>query len=818
MSISSKAYVVNDMAARKMRSRAPHVLGAAWCAVLLNVAGYEAKAAEHTSRPSKQATRQPDTTSTAIAGKEPSGTHGRTKTTKTAGRALVGGSETLSVRGRSRNERRLQELQKTPVSASLLTAQTLERLGVQNTRQLARLTPNLYIPNSMPGYSVNNYFIRGIGEIDPQGEPSVGTYIDGVYLTRNMGTMQELLDVGDIQIDRGPVVFSGHQSEGGAVRINTLVPTNTRHVAIQTGYGTYNEYQVGVAASGALIRDKVYGSIAFGRHARDSIDHNYTVNKGTNDIDYTQARGKLRFTPNEDWDITLAFDGTVDGSTNRGVGNLLNPYIYGNYNRIYPKNNYSEAGFTANIRYTLSSHLSLHSTTGIRGYDDKGMYDNFGDYYSRATQNLNYRNRAYSEDIHLHGDYGKVSFNTGAYFLYEAWLTQRWANNAQGTLATNTAPDVLTIPVFGNINQLNRNWAVYGDATYHITPTLTFTAGLRFNWESHSNSETLSYLGPASSKYVATPTEALAALNWGAPTGLAWQADASTSYVQLLPKGVLSWQALPNLMTYVSISQGGKSGGFDFRAQTPSATGALQATTPYRPETVTTYEIGVKADPVPGRVRFNGAIFWNQFDDIQLTVPNALTGLTQRYNAGNGHSAGAEIETSIKITKDLDLHYTASYLYAVLDSYSGTRQQVTLASGQVYNTTPYAGAALPYSPRFQTMGALTYHIPLNLPGRFEIGADVSFQTAAYTSSAINPQTRIAPQTYINAMASWSSPDRRWSVQATGRNLLDHRYIQSESLGLMKETTKTGATVYAPYYEGVYFADPRTIFVSAKYSF
>jgi iron complex outermembrane receptor protein len=116
------------------------------------------------------------------------------------------------------------------------------------------------------------------------------------------------------------------------------------------------------------------------------------------------------------------------------------------------------------------------------------------------------------------------------------------------------------------------------------------------------------------------------------------------------------------------------------------------------------------------------------------------------------------------------------------------------------------------------MGSLTYHIPLNLRGRFEIGADVSFQTAAYTSSAINPQTRILPQTYINAMASWISPDRRWSVQATGRNLLDRRYIQSESLGLMKETTKSGATVYAPYCEAAYFADPRTIFVSAKYSF
>lgn len=155
-----------------------------------------------------------------------------------------GVGESFSIHGQSHATRRAAALQKTPQSASLLTASQLERLGVQNTKQLARLTPNLYIPNNMPGYSVLNYFIRGIGEIDPQGEPSVGTYLDGVYLPRNMGNMQELLDVADIEVDRGPVVFSGHQSEGGAVRINTLVPTSQRRFVVQTGYGTYNEYQM----------------------------------------------------------------------------------------------------------------------------------------------------------------------------------------------------------------------------------------------------------------------------------------------------------------------------------------------------------------------------------------------------------------------------------------------------------------------------------------------------------------------------------------------------------------------------------------------
>jgi iron complex outermembrane recepter protein len=806
MSASNKSFLLKTASAGAISTRAPDLMGAACCAIFLAVAGHEAKAASQNTPSHNHDAHHVRATHSIAPGRLQGGRQaGGTRTRPVNSvRAKAGRAEVLAVTGQSRSARRTQEVQKTPASLSLLTGQALERMGIQNTRQLARLTPNLYVPNSMPGYSVNNYFIRGIGEIDPQGEPSVGTYIDGVYLPRNMGTMQELLDVGDIEIDRGPVVFSGHQSEGGGVRINTLTPTNQRHVALQTGYGTYNEYQLGAAASGAIVRDKVYASIAFGRHSRGSIDHNYVVDKGTNNIDYTQARGKLRFTPTDDLDISLAFDGTSDGSTNRGVGNLLNPYIYGNYNRVYPKNNYSEAGFTGNVHYTISPHLSLYSITGIRGYDDRGMYDNYGDYYSRASQNLYYRDRMYSQELRLHGDYGKISFDTGAYFMYENWFTQRWANNAS---SFNTAPNVLTTPVYAVINQINRNWAVYGDATYRITPKLSFTAGLRFNWEGHSNSESLSFLEPGS--HLATPTAALAALNWGAPTSLAWQGGGNASWVQLLPKGVLNWQALPNLMTYVSISQGGKSGGFDFRAQTPTALGRLQATTPFQPEIVTTYEVGLKTDPVPGRVRFNASLFWNQFDNVQLTVPDPSNGLTHRFNAGTGHSAGAEVETSVQITKDLDLHYTASYLYSVLDTFKGAVSRTTLADGQIYNNTPYAGAPLPYSPRFQTMGSLTYHIPVKLPGRFEIGADVSYQAAAYISSAINPQTRIPPQTYVNAMASWTSPDKQWVVQANGRNLLNKRYLQSETM------VQSGGV---PVYEGAYFADPRTIFVSAKYSF
>ncbi|MCQ9156665.1 TonB-dependent receptor [Acidomonas methanolica] len=727
-------------------------------------------------------------------------------------------AETLSVTGVSHDRKLRHQALETPSSVSVLSAVTLRNLGVTNVRELAGLTPNLYEPRATIGFAVTNYFIRGIGELDPQGEPSVGTYVDGVYLPRNLGTMQELLDVADVQIDRGPVGFTaGHQAEGGAVRINSIVPTNTARLHVLAGYGTYNEYRLALAASGALVRDKVYASLAVDRHGRDGFDHNYTLDSSENNIDYTQARGKLRFTPNDRWDIQIAFDGTVDGSTNRGYGTLLNAYRYGLHSNIYPKNNYSEAGVTANVDYILNPHLRIHSVSAVRGYDDTGFYDNYGSYFIQRSQLLYYRDRAYSEDLSLRGEYGKLHFTTGAFFMYEDWFTNRRANNTYGSwYPDGTAAELQKYqPVQAVIDQLTRIWAVYGQVEYAITPALKATVALRFNYESHSNAETLNYLASGPGHVVGWP-EDLNTLYSAQPGASAWpgKASAQASWYQILPKGALRWQATPNVAPYVSISQGSKSGGFDYRAQSPGAANMRQALLPYKPEMVTTFEIGVKTLSFARRLELTGALFYNKFNNIQLTTYDATTALSHRFNAGNGHSAGAETEATVHLTPDWDIRATASYLYARLDSFKGVyRPPIRLSDGSTYSNTPHAGATLPYSPRAQVSAASSYRFRLpRVPGRFRIGADVSFQSSLFLDGNENAQTRLPSQTYLNAIASWTSPDTRWVVTANGRNLIDRRFPQS--LSYILGPAQGG--VYSPSGYAAAYANPRTIFVSVEY--
>jgi iron complex outermembrane receptor protein len=541
---------------------------------------------------------------------------------------------------------------------------------------------------------------------------------------------------------------------------------------------------------------------------RDGLDRNYTLDALENDIDYTQARGKLRFTPNDRLDITLAVDGTSDGSTNRGYGNLLNPYRTGLFSSVYPKNNYSELGFTGTIDDRLTDHLTLHAVTGLRGYDDTGYYDNTGDVYARTSQLLHYRDRAYSEDAHLTGQWSRLSLTAGAYFMYEDWYTARRANNIFGT-PTNVPASIRLQPVQALIDQQTQNWAIYGLAQYRITSTLTASAGLRWNWEQHSNSETLSSLGPVAG-YTTGAGNDLNALFNAPPGAVDWRASARQSWSQLLPKGSLEWRLLPRLMPYATISQGGKSAGYDYRAQTPTAAGRQQALLPYGPETVTTYELGAKTEPLAQRLTINGALFYNSFDNLQITTLDPSSGLSRRYNAGNAHSLGAELETSWHVTHDWQVDATGSYLYGELDSFKGVFSRSVYPTGLALNNTPHAGERLPYAPRFQADLSTSYTLPriAGLPGRLRVAGDVSFQSPVFLDALDNSQTRLPDQTYLNALLSWSSPQERWTATLSGKNLADRRFPQTLSL-------IQGNGV--PVLYSAAFADPRTIFLSLRYT-
>ncbi|WP_165191604.1 TonB-dependent receptor [Caulobacter soli] len=709
-------------------------------------------------------------------------------------------------------ERKAALAQSDPASISVLTAERLDQRGVASTLDLVNLTPNLYQPRNTMSYSAAQYFLRGIGELDAQGEPSVGTFVDGVYITRNLGAMQELLDIADIQIDRGPVIHLGHQVEGGAVRLTTVVPDNQVRRELLAGYGSFDEVKLGGLISGPLVEDKVYGSFAISRHQRDGIDVNRTLNRRENNIALTQARAKLRFTPTADLDFTLAVDGAADDSLNRGYGDLRNADQFGLYSPIYPKNRYRQAGVTATTLYRLSPAYQLSSVTAWRVFEDHANYDNTGDRFARNSSPLRYYDNAWSQDLKLTGTTGKAHVVAGVYLLYEDWITRRNVNAS--TTFSGTPNRIVFTPVNAAIDQKTYNAAAYLQTDYEVSPRLSVTAGLRYNLERHTTEQTLSWLiaGGDHTITVTDVSQVADELNilYGSPAAQAWHVKAHKSWTQLLPRLSATFQAAPGVKAYASISQGAKSGGFDFRANSPG--NSRQATTPYAPEKVTTYEAGVKSDFSGGRVRLNGAVFWNDFKDIQISAYDPLTAMSRRFNAGDGHSVGIELEAAAQVTAAWSLDATASWLDTELDTYRGTYSQIVLAGGDVLPTAAHSGSPLPNAPKFQGRIASDYRLPVSLPGELSLGVDLSYQGSTFLTSAASRYNRMPPQTTLDAALRWKSPDGTWRAALRGRNLLNRRYLVWSGLG-----TTNGTPAYPTFYSASW-TDPRTVYLEVRHSF
>ncbi len=114
--------------------------------------------------------------------------------------------------------------------------------------------PGLYTAPSGITPTTNTFFIRGIGNSDPIFDPTVGTYIDDVYLARAINGMSDLHDVERVEVLRGPQgTLFGANSGGGAIRYVTKTPTDHFEAQGDIGYGSYNTFNAHGYVAGPLV-------------------------------------------------------------------------------------------------------------------------------------------------------------------------------------------------------------------------------------------------------------------------------------------------------------------------------------------------------------------------------------------------------------------------------------------------------------------------------------------------------------------------------------------------------------------------------------
>ncbi|GIL38491.1 TonB-dependent receptor [Roseiterribacter gracilis] len=684
--------------------------------------------------------------------------------------AQTAGIEEVTVTARRREER----LQDVPVAVTAFGPEKLRNLQATNLGDLQGSVPNIDIHVGDASNAV--VYIRGVGQIDSLAfaDPGVGIYLDDVYLGRAQGAFLDVYDVDRIEVLRGPQgTLYGRNTIGGAVKFVSKPLTNDVAGTAELTVGDYARIEAKGSLNFPIVTDKVLAKVAIGHLSHDGFAQNSVTGKDEGGKDTLVGRAALEFRPSDSLTIRFDFDGSNDTpSTSRtpsrrtpvfGVPANSDPFkVAANFSDL---SNLRTAGAAMTINWNINDTLRLKSISAFRrmGYDarldDDATAQAFFGVYDNERQNQ------FSQEVQLNYTGERLNAVGGLYYFREH----------DNTLSGLFGPAIGLIT--GSVNDAtNISYAAYGQATYNVTSKLSATAGLRYTYEDKKFLRTQRF-------YAATQTYPVPYDNTNVP--FATNINMSDNWSSMSPKFGLDYHLSDDVLLYVSASRGFKSGGFDGRANDNAGARA------YAPETLWSYEAGLKSTWLDRRLIVNVAIFDNEYKDLQLSsfVADRNGNFAALFtNAGAATMRGAELEVTARPIAPLSITATLGYLDAHYDQFIGAGGTDISKQRKLVN-----------APRWNGKLAGTYRIDLGSNGGVVLGADIAYRTKSYpvvSSSEVLAQGGYA---LANAFVRYEAPSDRWWLSLGAKNLTDRRYITqgfdlSDSLG----------------YQLAYYGDPRTV--------
>ncbi|MEQ8803109.1 MAG: TonB-dependent receptor, partial [Haliea sp.] len=337
----------------------------------------------------------------------------------------------------------------------------------------------------------------------------------------------------------------------------------------------------------------------------------------------------LNWTPSASFESTLSVDWHEqdqtgypnvmltwqDGTTFGDLWNLLNPdnpcctpnadIDRSGAGGPLPNDDVEGMGVNWTNTWQLSDALELKSITGYREVDalfgrdgDNSLVNYNGDIHDQDHEQ-------FSQELQLVGTRGALEWVGGLYYFEEDTQDDTDLIIIQG-LGTSVS--------FDN-RQKTTSYAVYAHASYALSDQLDLFAGIRYTQEEKDFTQQISNLDFGVPHVFFIPGQPVASCAFDEPT--AWF-DCSQDWSNTSPKAGLSWQFSDDVMAFAHVSRGFRSGGYNGRAFGSAAD--LQE---YEPEILTGYEVGIKADLLDRTLRLNGAMFYNDYEDIQVLITRA---------------------------------------------------------------------------------------------------------------------------------------------------------------------------------------------------
>lgn len=712
-------------------------------------------------------------------------------------------------------QKREQSLQDTPIAVTAVSGEDLRARGTGNISELQTFTPNLVFDTTSPVSGVSSgavVFIRGIGQSDFQltTDPGVGTYVDGVYLSRSVGGVLDVLELERVEVLRGPQgTLFGRNTIGGAISLVSRRPSDEFGIKGQVTYGSRDRIDARLVVDAPIsdaVRFQVVGStknqdgyvtnpndssVNLGDVNRDSVralldvDLTETLTASIS-FDYTRIREQnaasrlvgISLTPPgapERTDIFLNRDtGAVDTAQvpvppgNPSLAFLFNvgdspvfglPQFDGQFISTDLDTTFAtDIGGTQldvwGSDLTLDWDLGFGVLKSITAYrETSGSFARDADGSPLAvtqTDNTDYNQSQFSQELQLTGRSldDRLKWAVGAYYF-----------NEDGN-------DILTVSlpqIFGTVNNFtfveNESFAAYAQGTYDLTNALSATFGIRY---SDDNKE---YFVPENGGAILNGfAEVFGPAGTFTPFFPAGNNEESFSDTSI--KVGLDYTFDDGTLLYASYSEGYKSGGFNTRYLVP-----VPEVVSFEPEELESYELGIKWEGLDRRVRLNAAVFHSDYSNVQLTVFEQGAPITQ--NAGSADINGVEFEITALLTPNLLLNGGLGYIDAeytdvpTLDPNIPVGQQIT-PDTELANT-----------PEWSLNAALEHTLELGDEiGSVSTRADWSYKSRVENDAVNSPFLSQEGVHLVNLRISYRHPSEVWGLTLYSENLFDERFIQS----------------------------------------
>lgn len=727
-------------------------------------------------------------------------------------------------------EKREESINDVPMAVSAFSGSQLVALGIKNVQDLTEVVPGLTFAQT--NFSTPVYTLRGVGfyETSLSAYPDVTVYVDEAALPFPILTTHVGFDLDRVEVLRGPQgILFGQNSTGGAINYVAAKPTSTFQAGTYVSYGEFNAFDLQGYVSGP-INDTLSARLAVDLQQGGAYQYSYTRNYDNTlgNRNVLAGRFMVDWKPLEQLKVEFTANASSDNSQQLApqlsalaiqfpalppAGLTTYPVAPANDRAADwspdinpPHVDQNQQNAALRIDYGLSNDLHV---TALTAYAHFTRYDTIeGDATSLnatdvapAQGNI----QSISQELRL------ANSNTSPL----RWLVGgNYENDRVNEFYRYLIGDTSgTAQVFGlldnNVSSSNQmtNYAAFANTEWDFAQNFTLRAGARYTKADRSYNGCSSDSGDDDGKYAALFAGVSGALRGVPPPVIPPHTCVTLDAVSFLPgpvigtlnqdnvswRGGLDWKPLPDTLLYGFVAKGYKAGSF------PTLSAATSAQ--YRPvtqESLLDYELGVKSTLIDRVLTMNGGIFYYDYTNKQLLskfidpIFGVLGGLV---NVPKSNVKGVEWSADLRPFTGAGLNVSATYLDAKVTDFNGINN-----AGQKAD---FAGAAIPYTPKWQISTDATYQWPIgNLTAL--LGANTIFHTLTNAAVGSDPAFKIDSYWVLNLRASLATAEDRWRFSVYGNNVANRYYWTNVVQGF--------DTVFR--YAGI----PGTYGVSAEYRF